>query len=146
MIAPGSHGSAGVRFAPNLAALRKGGGEFALALPDGETVILQRVLHEDRGDGDFFWRGKVRQDDASLVGLTVTNGVMIGRIWTGGETYVVRTGRDGQVMERLKPRSPSTARSSRCPPVTAGRLAGAGTGRLRPSRPTRRSTSRRRST
>ena len=82
-IAPGSHGSVASRFVPNLAALRKGGGEFSLALPDGQTVILQRVLLEDRGNGDFFWRGKVLQDEGSLVGLTVKNGVMIGRIWTG---------------------------------------------------------------
>ena len=63
------------------------------------------MLHEDRGDGDFFWRGKVLQDEGSLVGLTVKHGVMIGRIWTGGATYVVRMGPDGQVIERLKPMS-----------------------------------------
>ena len=104
-VTPGRHGVAAVRFVPNLPALRKGGGEFSLALPGGPLVTLQRTFHEDRGQGDLFWRGRVLQDDGSLVALTVKNGVMVGTIQTQGITYVIRADRDGQVLEQVVPRT-----------------------------------------
>ncbi len=102
-VTPGKHGVAAMRFVPNIKALRKGGSEFSLALPGGPMITLRRTFHEDRGDGDLLWHGKVLQDDDSLVLLTVKNGVMVGTIQALGTTYVVRTGADGQVLEQVVP-------------------------------------------
>jgi hypothetical protein len=104
-VTPGRHGVAAVKFKPNLPALRKGGGDFSLALPGGPQVTLRRVLHQDRGQGDLFWRGEVLHDDGSLVALTVKNGVMAGTIQAQGTTYVIRASSAGQVLEQAVPRT-----------------------------------------
>lgn len=120
-VAPSKHGVAGVKFVPNLPALRKGGGDFSLALPGGPLVTLRRAFHEDRGNGDLLWRGKVLQDDDSLVLLTVKGGVMVGTIQTLGTTYVVRAGKDGQVLEQVVPRTaPRDAQPILLPAVPDG--------------------------
>lgn len=123
-VTPGKHGVAAVKFVPNLAALRKGGEDFSLALPGGPLVTLRRSLHEDRGHGDLLWRGKVLQDDDSLVLLTVKNGVMVGTVQTLGTTYVVRTGADGQVLEQVVPMTAPRDAGPILVPVEGRTLAG----------------------
>lgn len=91
-----------VRF--DLAALNER--RLRLPLPEGQTVLVDRVDVEARRPGDFVWRGKIANlsgDAAGDVTLTVRDGKVLGRIVVPGAAYrIVPAEGGGHRMEAIE--------------------------------------------
>ncbi len=105
------------------------------ALPDGLTIAvpgnpdlsIQRHSHERRGARNFVWRGKMAGDTSSKVTLTLHEGLLFGRIESGGDIFTIYPNSNGRtIVEKINTDSfkpewghdHATHGHDRIPPVT----------------------------
>ena len=70
---------------------------LALPLPDGRSLLAERGVFEDRGDGNVLWTGRVQGADYEGVQLTLHNGHLTA--WLGEPNrvqYHLQAGPDGR--------------------------------------------------
>lgn len=80
--------------------------QISIDLPGRSGVLAERRHHEPRSGKNMVWRGRLQADAKSKVTLTFHDGVLIGHIQTGNDTFVIRPGRRGRSkVERLNPAS-----------------------------------------
>jgi peptidyl-Asp metalloendopeptidase len=108
--------------------LSSGPAGIALALPGKPDLEIEREHHERRGIRSAVWRGRSRFDK-SKVTLTLHEGLLFGRIESGGDIFAVRPGLNGRtVVEKLDPDSfapewghdAATHGHDKVPPLTSG--------------------------
>ena len=99
---PGHHGvqaHAGDIDEPLLAS---GPAEITLAIPGRPDVEVERQSHERRAARSLVWRGRGKIDRSAKVTLTLHEGLLFGRIESGGDVFAVRPGSNGRtVVEKL---------------------------------------------
>jgi peptidyl-Asp metalloendopeptidase len=80
-------------------------GQLSFPLPDGKLhVAVQRKTSgfEERGDGDFTWRGKLKVNELSGdVVLTFSDGSVSGLIYAGNTVYEIITKGERQILVEL---------------------------------------------
>lgn len=80
--------------------------QISIELPGRSGILAERRHHELRTAKNMVWRGRLQSDAKSKVTLTFHDGVLIGHIQTGNETFVIRPGRRGRSkVEKINPAS-----------------------------------------
>lgn len=80
--------------------------QITIDLPGKSGLLAERNNHHQRGPREMVWRGKLQTDAKSKVTLTFHEGILLGHIQSGNETFVIRPGRGGRSrIEKLNPNS-----------------------------------------
>jgi peptidyl-Asp metalloendopeptidase len=86
--------------------LSSGPAEIILAIPGRPDIEVERQSHERRGVRSAVWRGRGRFDRSAKVTLTLHEGLLFGRIESGGDIFAVRPGANRRtIVEKLNPDS-----------------------------------------
>jgi peptidyl-Asp metalloendopeptidase len=84
------------------ALLSSGPPAIGLAIPGRPDVEVERQSHERRATRSLVWRGRGKTDRSAKVTLTLHEGLLFGRIESGGDVFAVRPGSNGRtVVEKL---------------------------------------------
>jgi hypothetical protein len=80
--------------------------QISIDLPDRASLLAERTYHQQRGPKNMVWRGALQTDSKNKVTLTFYEGLLVGHIQSGADTFVIRPGRNGRSrIEKLNPKS-----------------------------------------
>lgn len=102
----GAHASAALVGDVDLNVLAAAPERMILIVPGVPELLLLRESVEPRGQRNFVWRGKTAGASASAVTLTFHEGVLIGHVQFGSDSFVIRPEPRGRtIVEKIKPES-----------------------------------------
>ena len=126
--APGSHGLLATLGDIDESVLTAGAPGLTIAVPGKPDLEFDRHSEQRRGPRSIVWRGQ-GQLDRSNVTLTLHEGLLYGRIESGGDIFAIRPGANGRtVVEKINSESfapewghdAATHGHEKVPPVTSG--------------------------
>ncbi len=82
--------------------LASGATRFWLDIPGRADMLAEQDGMEQRGSGNLMWRGRVASESDSRIVITRHNGLVVGMIQSGDDSYTIYPGPNGEsILEKI---------------------------------------------